>query len=77
MDLRWTKDLPEGTTLEQREKEIRGYRTAFRELTEVLHREIKEYAPDYDIPSWAHKQADQNGYNRAIRSVLKLIKQED
>lgn len=77
MDLRWLKDLPEGVTPEQREKEVRGYRTAFRELKEVLEKELKEYAPDYDTPSWAYKQADQNGYNRAIRSVLKLIKQED
>lgn len=77
MDLRWLKNLPEDVEEVDREKEVLGFRNAFRELTEVLERELKEIAPDYDTPSWAYKQADQNGYNRAIRSVLKLIKLED
>lgn len=28
---------------------------------------------DYDSPSWAYKQAHLNGYNEAIREVLKYI----
>lgn len=34
----------------------------------------KPLSADYDSPSWAYKQADQNGYNRAIDDVLNLIK---
>jgi len=28
---------------------------------------------DYDSPSWSHKQADQNGYVRALREVMLLL----
>ena len=30
-------------------------------------------AADYDSPSWAYKQADRNGFNRAVTTVLDLI----
>lgn len=38
---------------------------------------IVESASDYDSPSWAYKQADTNGYNRALRDVLQLLKFSD
>jgi hypothetical protein len=28
---------------------------------------------DYDCPSWSHKQADDNGYKRALTEILKLF----
>jgi len=28
---------------------------------------------DYDCPSWSHKQADANGYQRAMKDILKLF----
>lgn len=28
---------------------------------------------DYDCPSWSHKQADRNGYQRALKEILKLF----
>ena len=28
---------------------------------------------DYDCPSWSHKQADANGYARAMKEILKLL----
>jgi hypothetical protein len=36
---------------------------------------LKEALPtaDYDSPSWAYKQADRIGYNRALTTVLELI----
>jgi len=46
-------------------------------LTEILVKKLpvnKEV--DYDCPSWSHKQADQNGYDRAIRDILKIVKIE-
>lgn len=27
----------------------------------------------YDIPGWPYKRADQDGYNRALRTVLDII----
>jgi hypothetical protein len=36
---------------------------------------LKEVVPqaDYDSPSWAYKQADRIGYNRALTQVLDII----
>lgn len=28
---------------------------------------------EYDSPSWSHKQAHRNGYNRAIEDIMKLF----
>lgn len=28
---------------------------------------------DYDCPSWSHKQADDNGYLRAMKELLRLL----
>jgi len=69
MHIQWTKGL-KGEEKEQRVKEIKSFDYAFSQLRELLEEE--EISPDYDCPSWAHKQADQNGYNRAIRKVINL-----
>ena len=66
----WLKGC-KGKEREARTKEINSYRNAFEALAEILEEE--DSTPDYDCPSWSHKQADQNGYNRAIRKVLSLI----
>jgi hypothetical protein len=36
---------------------------------------LKDTGPeaDYDSPSWAYKQADRIGYNRALTKVLDII----
>lgn len=28
---------------------------------------------EYDSPSWSHKQAHRNGYNKAIEDIIKLF----
>ena len=73
MDIRWFKGIPDEVSEDDREKQVLGYRNAFDALREVLQREVQEFAPDYDIASWANKQADVNGANRMLRSILKLI----
>jgi hypothetical protein len=44
-------------------------------LQEILEPLLKDTLPtaDYDSPSWAYKQADRIGYNRALTTVLDLI----
>jgi|TARA_R110000796_G_scaffold172673_1_gene289660 hypothetical protein len=44
-------------------------------LKEILEPMLKDTTPaaDYDSPSWAYKQADRNGFNRAVTTVLDLI----
>ena len=74
MDSRWYKGA---TSTEDKAARKKAYEQSgwIREmLAEILVTEIKETTPDYDCPSWSHKQADQNGSNRAVRSILKLLK---
>lgn len=66
----WTKGFKDK---EARKKEILSYRNAFDALKEVLEKEYEESVPDYDCPSWSHKQADINGANRKLRQIINLI----
>lgn len=71
MNSLWFKGY-KGEEKEKRREEILSYRNAFDALLEILEEET--FSPDYDCPSWAYKQADQNGYNRAIRKIKNLLK---
>lgn len=49
-------------------------------LAEIIKSELrglKSKTSDYENPSWAFKQADQNGQERAYNFVLKLFDQGD
>jgi hypothetical protein len=72
MDSRWFRGVPPDEK-EKRKKELLAHRSAFELLAEVLEREFEEGAPNYDCPSWSHKQADRNGANRKLQSILSLI----
>jgi len=37
----------------------------------MINEEVKP--EDYDNPSWSHKQADKNGWNRALKKVRQLF----
>lgn len=76
MDIRWFKGIPKDQK-EARKKELLQYRNAFDALREVLSQEVEDFSADYDCPSWSHKQADINGANRKLRSILKLIDIKD
>jgi len=76
MDSRWTRGL-KGPDKTQRVAEVKTFRIAFSSLREILEKEFKTTKEsDYECPSWSHKQADTNGYNRALTNVLHLIKEE-
>ena len=77
MDHRWFKGLTGSEEKEARKKELRSYKNAFRELSELLQDDFEESVPDYDNPSWSHKQADVNGANRKLKQILKLIEIKD
>ena len=69
MHVLWVKGLT-GEEKKKRVEEVKSFSRGFKELLEILVEESS--TPDYNCPSWAHKQADQNGYNRAIRHIQKL-----
>lgn len=59
------------------EKDLFKQAKNFREkLTEILSKRTKDTVvePDYDSPSWSHKQAHMNGYNQAVNEIIELLK---
>lgn len=69
MDL--PKDQQEGF-----KKQISSSKDVLEKLEKIVKDKIKEVVltEDYENPSWAYKQADRNGYNRALTEVLNILK---
>lgn len=76
MDARWFKGCKTKAERDERKKEIKSYANAFDALRELIEG-FEEAAPDYNNPSWSHKQADVNGANRKLRNILKLMNVKD
>lgn len=69
MDL--PKDEQEGF-----KRQVSSSKDVLEKLEKIIKDKIKEVVltEDYDNPSWAFKQADRNGYNRALTEVLNILK---
>jgi hypothetical protein len=48
---------------------------AIDQLREIIRKKEKpiSLSQDYSNPSWAYKQADVNGYNRALKEISDLL----
>jgi len=72
----WFQDLPKAQQ-EQFKQNVIGSKLILDKLSKIVYNmgvsgeSVK--LTDYDSPSWSHKQADQNGYNRALRDIIDLI----
>jgi len=76
LDIRWVKKTTSPEEKETRVKQVKSFAPAFKELDALLDTLIKEpKESDYSLPSWPYHRADLDGYNRAIRSIKKLIKE--
>lgn len=75
MKASWFKDCKSKGDKEKVKQAIMSQREPLDRLKEILEPMLKDTNPasDYDCPSWAYKQADRNGYNRAVTTVLELI----
>jgi hypothetical protein len=72
---RWVSNLVSKEEQEQFEEKIKSSQIILDRLTEICYNMIKESENrdnDYDSPSWAYKQADSNGYRRALENIIKL-----
>lgn len=71
----WFMDLPKDQQ-EGFKKQVSSSKDVLEKLENILKTKIKEVtlSEDYDNPSWAYKQADRNGYNRALTEVLNILK---
>ena len=75
MKASWFKECKTNADKEQVRKLLNSNKEGFDRLKDILEPMLKEALPtaDYDSPSWAYKQADRIGYNRALTTVLDLI----
>lgn len=71
----WFKECKTKEEKEAVRQSVLSNRQSLDRLKEILEPMLKETAPtaDYDSPSWAYKQADRIGYNRALNQVLEII----
>lgn len=71
----WFMDLPKDQQ-EDFKRQVSSAKDVLEKLEEILKNKLKEVvlSEDYDNPSWAYKQADRNGYNRALTEVLNILK---
>lgn len=55
---------------------LRANRDSLDHLELVLSKKQKDivFPNDYNIPNWANWQADLNGYNRALKEIIDLIR---
>jgi len=69
----WFNHVTEEAKAEFRSK-VLSNKEAWALLVPVLEKRIQAFNPNYDEHSWAYRQADQNGYNKALREVIDLLK---
>lgn len=75
MKAAWYKECKTKDDKTKVRQTILSNRESLDRLKEILEPMLKDTPPtaDYDSPSWAFKQADRIGFNRALNQVLDLI----
>lgn len=80
MQHQWFSDLPKDKQ-EEFKKSVLGSSFVLDKLHKIVYNmsitESKVTIGDYDSPSWAFKQADRNGYLRALSEILALVTVSD
>lgn len=77
MHHQWYSSLPKAEQ-EEFKKLVLGSQKILDKAAEIVYNmsitESKVSTTDYDSPSWSHKQADRNGYLRALNELYALLK---
>lgn len=75
MKAAWFKECKTKEEKEHVRKLVLSNKESLDRLRVILEPMLKDAPPtaDYDSPSWAYKQADRIGFNRALTTVLDLI----
>jgi hypothetical protein len=70
----WLSHLKDQKEKESFKQYILNANSLWDKLNTILENKIvKQKEIDYVNPSWAYFQADQNGYNRAIKDIQELL----
>lgn len=76
IQMQWLAGLKEPERSQFKQTVI-GSKKVLDKAREIVYNIVKEAEKvrisDYDSPSWSHKQADQNGYVRALHEVMLLL----
>ena len=74
MHSKWFSHLKTADEKSKFKENIIGSQKVLDKLRDMCYNSIKNgKSSDYDNPSWAYKQADQNGYNRALEEIISLL----
>jgi hypothetical protein len=75
MKSHWFKQCKTKEDKEKVKQSLLSNQESLLRLESILESMLKETptSADYDSPSWAYKQADRIGYNRALNQVLDII----
>lgn len=78
MKTTWFTHLPRDQQ-EGFKKQVLSSRDVLERLQKMLEDKKTEVvlSTDYESPSWAYKQADRNGYDRALTEVINLLNMKD
>jgi len=70
----WFMDLPKDEQ-DGFKREVKSAKNVLDKLEQIVQNRIKQIVitDDYDSPSWAYKQADRNGYNRALTEIINIL----
>jgi len=78
MKTKWLQHLKTQEEREEFKKLLHNSRNVLDKLAEIVYNNtIEVKKPDYDCPSWAHKQAHINGYNEAIKHFSEILDLKD
>jgi hypothetical protein len=70
----WFMDFPKDEQ-DGFKREVKSAKNVLDKLEQIVQNRIKQIVitDDYDSPSWAYKQADRNGYNRALTEIINIL----
>jgi len=77
VQIRWFNNLPKQDQDKFKQEVLNSKKVLDKLLEIVYNMRVESRTNDYDSPSWAFKQADMNGYNRALEEIATLIKIEE
>lgn len=75
----WFQHLKDPAERDRFKKDVESSEKVLDRLKEICYTKVKVESSleDYDSPSWAYRQADQLGYNRAIKEIMEICSISD
>lgn len=77
----WVQDLKSDEERRKFKEQVLGSKKVLDKAIEICYNVVKMdesvRTPDYDSPSWSHRQAHQNGKREALELIIKLLTVSD